>query len=172
MDKPETPIPPVPKEPGPDEAVDRFLAAYQLDRFSPSFSESLDHGSLSAISKTIYTETGLELVSLTRIPERIENHHLMLAIEPEKSTGTRYLLFWKPHIHIPTYFQGYRGKEIKTLQTLLKKLKLYDYNIDGIVGVKSTRSIVAFQEKYGLEVTGFPDTSTLFLLTRLADPGA
>lgn len=154
-----------------DDPVLKFLLAYHLEEFHSAFSQSLESGSIEEISRQIYSRTGLELIRLGDLPEKIENQYHMLAIDTGMPTKTTHYLFWKPSIVIPTYFQGYRGKEIKTLQTMLRQLKLYDYNIDGIVGVKSTRSIVSFQEQFGLEVTGYPDASTLFLLTRLTDTG-
>ncbi|THB80229.1 MAG: hypothetical protein D3926_08185 [Desulfobacteraceae bacterium] len=151
----------------PEDPVLSFLKAYHLQIYEPEFSKALESGQLEAITRQIHSDTGLALVSLQTMPESIKKSFHMLAINTGPSEEVRYHLFWEPDVIIPSYYKGYRGNEIKTLQGLLKEQQLYQHTIDGIVGDQSTRGLKQFQKLHGLDPTGQPDFSTLFLLSRL-----
>ncbi len=124
---------------------------------------------MNQIAEIIITQTGLELITLESIPRNLLAPYHILNIEDEHTHKNIYYLFWKPSLRVTNYFDGSRGNEIKKIQTLLKNLNLYHYKIDGIAGPKCTAGLVEFQKQNKLVPSGFPDSSTVFLLTILTD---
>ncbi|MCP3876748.1 MAG: AAA family ATPase [Desulfobacteraceae bacterium] len=144
--------------------VSQFLSAYGLMKFKEQFKSLLSHGKIKEVRAVIYNKTGLELIQLDTIPEKIQNHYDIFVINEKRANLTGYYLFWFPIMKIQKFYIGYRGQEIKPVQKLLKDTGLYDYYIDGIVGPILINGITQFQRQNNLKVTGFPDPETVFLL--------
>ncbi|WP_422614225.1 peptidoglycan-binding protein [Brasilonema bromeliae] len=63
---------------------------------------------------------------------------------------------------------GSTGVEVKSLQTLLKKLGYYDGEIDGRYGISTSRAVTKFQQAKGLSVDGiFGDATRQSLQTAI-----
>lgn len=151
-----------------DERVTNFLAAYDLEVYERVFFDALYDENFEKITQQIYNETGLMLIHFTALPPSFENkYHILdqLLINP---VHIRYFLFWKPSPVIPAWRYGAKGKSIQQVQTMLKKIGIYQGQIDGVVGLKLTRAILRFQRQNLLERTGTPDPTTLFFLTALS----
>ena len=56
---------------------------------------------------------------------------------------------------------GSRGKEVRTIQTKLKRWGYYKGNVDGIYGSQTLEAVKYFQRKNGLKVDGIAGTNTL-----------
>jgi general secretion pathway protein A len=145
-------------------AVHAFLSIYQLDRYALDFQRSLKEGKMDTLAQRIYGETGYQLVQLVSVPDAIRQRYGALAFSVDQSQPPVWLLFWRPRLELRRFYADYRGPEIRQLQKLFSDLNLYNYKIDGIVGARLMRSVVAFQQQSNLPVTGFPDAVTLFWL--------
>jgi hypothetical protein len=145
-------------------AVQAFLSIYQLDRYALDFQRSLKEGKMDALARRIYGETGYQLVQLLSVPDAIRRRYGTLAFSMDQSQPPMWLLLWRPQLELRRFYADYRGPEIRQLQRLFSDLNLYNYKIDGIVGARLIRSVVAFQQQSNLPVTGFPDAVTLFWL--------
>jgi hypothetical protein len=145
-----------------DPAVSAFLSIYQLDRYRVDFMHALQRGSLDILAQRIYGETGYQLVQLDTVPDWIRQRYGALAFSIGPGKTPTWLLFWRPRIELKRFYTAYRGEEIVKLQQLLGKLRLYQYDLDGIVGRRLMTAVLHFQRQNGLPVTGFPDTTTLF----------
>lgn len=149
---------------GAPEAVLDFLATYDLSGFGAALFEALEANRLNDVASFIYEETGFQMVKLHKVPDNIRNHYGILRLSPGSADRETYLLFWKPKIRITKFYLGYEGEEIRRLEELLAAVKLYDSELDGIVGSRLMRAVNNFQQNNGLTITGFPDEKTLFLL--------
>lgn len=147
-----------------DPAVEAFLRINQLERYSEAFQQALEKGRLNHVAQRIFGETGMRLVQLTSVPDRIRQRYGALAFTVAKNRQPVWLLFWRPQLELKRFQRNYQGSEIKVLQRRLADLNLYRYKIDGIVGGRLIRAVAAFQTQYDLTVTGFPDEATLFWL--------
>lgn len=146
------------------DSVTSFLSAYGLDSFSTQFQQALNQKKLSDIKDLIFDQTGYQLITLNTIPPFVrEKFDVLSSVDPD-TQKTECYLFWKPWLKIIKFYSGYRGEEISDLQTLLLKINLYHYNIDGIVGQIIMKSVKEFQRNSNLPVTGFPDPETIFLM--------
>lgn len=151
-----------------DERVANFLAEYNLQAYERPFSDALYDENFEEVTRQIYNETGLMLIHFTTLPPTFKKkYHILdkLLINP---VHIRYFLFWKPAPVIPAWEYGASGKPIQQVQTMLKKIGIYQGAIDGVVGVELVRAILRFQGQNLLEKTGKPDTTTLFFLTALS----
>ncbi len=151
----ETPIP---------DAVLDFLAAYGLSEYETLFLEAMENDRLYQIGEVIFQETGYQIVQVDSIPDDINRDYGLLHFFSETTGEASHLLFWKPKIRVTKFYLGYQGEEIRALEELLMDVRLYDYNLDGIVGPKLMTAVNEFQQDMGLTVTGFPDERTIFLL--------
>ena len=141
-----------------------FLMSYKLSMYENSFLTALETGRLRKVAKSIFSETGYQLIRLEHISDHVKRKNGVLSY-PNAVTGkTVYFLFWKPVFTLNKFYYSYRGKEIQKLQKELLKIKLYNYHMDGIVGKKLMSAVVHFQKKMALPVTGYPDEKTIFLL--------
>lgn len=151
-----------------DKQVMDFLTAYNLEAYEPLFFSAIVSEDFRAVSKKIYSETGLMLIHFTVLPPMVKNQYDILKKILLNPVHTRYFLFWKPSIVVSEYENGVKGKSIRRLQILLKKQGLYNSRIDGIVDTELTRALIRFQGQRFLEQTGIPDSITLFFLTALS----
>jgi general secretion pathway protein A len=152
------PVAPAPVEKGVPEPTLAFLNAYGLERYSGKFQQAYEGNSFKAIGELITQETGLRLIMLKVAPDGIRDRYKLL------SYGKYSLLFWKPQIQTASYRMGYQGEEIANIQKLLAKGGFYRDRVDGMVGVNSRMAMALFQQSVGLEPTGIPDLTTLFIL--------
>lgn len=153
--KPQTAIP---------DAVSDFLAAYGLSDYGSLFFEAMEKDRLDQMAEVIFEETGYQIVQVDSIPDGINHHYGTLRLFSEQTGKASHLLFWKPRVRVTKFYLGYQGEEIRTLEELLMDVRLYDYNLDGIVGPKLMTAVNEFQQEMGLTVTGFPDERIIFLL--------
>ena len=146
------------------DAVVNFLSAYNLSEFAMPFFKAMETGIFQEIADSIFTKTGYHMIQLDTMPEHIRSRYGILSLSLDKSGKENYFLLWRPTIRITKFYLGYRGEEIKRLEELLAKVNQYLYYIDGIVGPRLIIAVNRFQEDKGLEVSGFPDEKTIFLL--------
>ena len=152
------------KEKAVPEAVINFLSAYDLSDFARPFFKAMETGLFRELADSIFEKTGYQMIHLDNIPENIRSHYGVLSSSLNKSGKESYFLFWRPTIRVKKFYLGYRGEEIIKLEKLLAGVNQYLYYIDGIVGPRLIMAVNRFQEEKGLEVTGFPDEKTIFLL--------
>lgn len=146
------------------EALREFLSAYSLTRFTGPFAGALASGDFTEIKKEILRETGYQLVTLKRLPEGVREKYGVLVWPNARGIGREFFLFWHPKLQIPKFYYGYRGREIAQLQKLLADALCYRGNVDGIVGTGLMKAVLEYQKRQGIEVTGYPDQRTIFLL--------
>jgi len=145
-------------------AVVNFLSAYNLSEFAIPFYKAMETGTFREVADSIFKKTGYQMIQLDNIPEDIRNRYGVLSFSFDKSGKESYFLLWRPTIRVTKFYLGYRGEEIKRLEELLAGVNQYLYYIDGIVGPRLIMALNRFQEEKGLEVIGFPDEKTIFLL--------
>lgn len=146
------------------ESVASFMAAYDLDNYALEFQQALDQSAFKKTAQTIFDQTGRQLIILDKIPELIEGKYHVLSGMDKATDQKQYYLFWRPPYQISHFYHRYSGPEIIKLQEMLHELKLYRYEIDGIVGHRVLKSVKDFQRTRELSETGFPDQETVFLL--------
>ncbi len=146
-----------------------FLALYGLEKYGPDFARAIAGGRIESLERLLASKTDFRLISLRQVPPRIKENYGLLRFA-DGNGGTSYLLLWKPRNWVETYHYQYRGDEIMALQRILKRLRLYNYAVDGIVGVRLMKGLAEFQRTQGLSPTGEPDLVTQFLLDQ-ALPG-
>lgn len=151
------------ESPIPD-GVGNFLSAYNLSEFAMPFFKAMETGIFQEVADSIFKKTGYNMIQFDTIPEPIRSRYGVLSLSLDKSGKESYFLLWRPTIRITKFYLGYRGEEIKRLEELLAKVNQYLYYIDGIVGPRLIMAVNRFQEEKGLEVNGFPDEKTIFLL--------
>jgi general secretion pathway protein A len=150
------------------EAVSNFLASYGLSDFGGVFVEALEARRLRELADSIFDKTGYQMVELDRGPDKIRNHYGTLSLYAGQEGKEKYILFWRPKIKVTKFYLGYEGEEIRSLQKLLADGGLYKYKIDGIVGPQLIAAVNRLQDAGGLNVTGFPDEKTIFVLCQTA----
>ena len=155
-----------------DPAVGAFLNIYQLNTYAARFQQALREGGLNHLALRIYAERGYQLVRLPAISEKIRRRYGALAFTLEPGQPPEWLLFWQPKLTLKRFYYNYRGEEVFKLQQLFAKANLYRYRLDGIVGAHLMHAVVAFQQRTGLPVTGFPDADTIFLLCHQQEKNA
>jgi len=150
------------------EAVVKFLSAYNLSDFVRPFFKAMETKDLREVTDSIFEKTGYRMIRLDNLPENIRSRYDILSFSFDKGGKEGYFLFWRPKIRVTKFYLDYQGEEIRKLEGLLAAVKLYYYHLDGIVGPKLMRAMNRFQKTRGLEVTGFPDEKTIFLLCESA----
>ncbi len=148
-----------------------FLRDYGLSSYASDFFEGLTHGSLNAVSKRIFRDTGMCLVELVALPESVRRRFGVLAFPAQDSGKQRFFVFWRPKLLVRQFYYGYQGPEIRKIQQMLAKFRLYHDYMDGIVGKNLMKAIVEFQKQMGLRITGYPDQDTLFLMCNMKETG-
>jgi general secretion pathway protein A len=145
-------------------AVEAFLAEYGLSFFTETFSEALRAGHLEKVQSVVFDATGQQMVVLHTVPEHIRQHYGILGLSRDTDKKKMYLLFWRPPFKVTDFYPKYQGEEIAHLEKLLAQRGLYHHKLDGVVGPKLWAAVKCFQENNRLQVTGFPDNETIFLL--------
>ncbi|NNG02436.1 MAG: AAA family ATPase [Desulfobacteraceae bacterium] len=143
----------------------QFLRSHKLSDFAGEFKQSIASGDFKHLNQNIRNKTGYQLIRLNRLPENIKGKYGVYAHMPDENGRPEFFLFWRPDFEVAKFYYYYQGREIKDLQQLLANIDLYQKKTDEIVGSKLMKAIVAFQKMAGIEVTGYPDTTTLFLLS-------
>lgn len=147
--------------------VELFLKANNLSYFKNEFTAFLEKGNLTEFRNQVFNKTGKKLIVLSFLPRYIQQKYDILSITHQGQTSPTYYLFWKQTMEIENFYYGYKNREVIPLQKLLKNIDLYDYQIDGIAGAILIKGLTRFQKQNKLEVTGFPDVETLFLLNHI-----
>jgi len=149
--------------------VSEFLGAYGLSEFEPAFSKALVTGGFNEVTDSIFIRTGYKLVCLDRVPEDIKNQYGILVSPASHGSKQFSLLFWKPSLFITDFYYAFQGKEITSLKKMLSRAQLFNGTMDGIVDMELITSVTRFQKLAVLPPTGYPDESTLFLLSHLKE---
>lgn len=145
-----------------------FLKTYSLSKFENSFYDALRFRQFKRVTEAIYRSTGYELIRLDYVPGFIRETHVVLSYPLGSEGQDSHFLFWRPLFRMKKFYYTYKGHDIFFLQKKLSALKLYDQSLDGVVGPELLYAVVQFQKQMGLQLTGYPDPSTLFLICQLA----
>ncbi|MEJ2038637.1 MAG: AAA family ATPase [Desulfosarcinaceae bacterium] len=166
--KPDAQADPVRSTPAPTSGIDgnitEFLKVHGLEAYSEDFSRALAQGTLPLLADRIYRQEGLQLVQLNLLSAPARRRYGALVLPGRDGEASQWLVFWEPALQLKRFYYHYRGAEIINLQKLLAAMRLYTDKIDGIVGTRLMKAVIAFQEQNRLPVTGFPDSQTIFLL--------
>jgi general secretion pathway protein A len=147
--------------------VGDFLRAYHLSEYEEAFFDASKTHQYQQVSETIFEQTGLRLIQLEYIPDRIRERYGVLAYPSASGGKERYFLFWRPRLRLREFYLGYYGEEVRMLQEMLSTGNFYNDQPDGTVGENLMKAVLIFQAQMGLPVTGFPDERTIFLLCHL-----
>jgi hypothetical protein len=149
-------------------AVVEFLKTYSLSKFENAFYDALRFRQFKRVTEEIYRSTGYELIRLDYVPGFIRKAHVVLSYTLVTEGPESYFLFWRPLFRLNKFYYTYKGLDIFFLQKKLAAIKLYDQDLDGIVGPELLYAVVQFQKQMALQLTGYPDPGTLFLICQLA----
>jgi hypothetical protein len=150
------------------QAIVEFLQSYSLSKYANAFYDALRFSQFKRVAEQIYRSTGYELIHLDDVPGFIRKTHVVLSYPLESEGKESYFLFWRPPFKVKNFYYSYKGHDIFFLQKKLAALNLYDQHSDGIVGPELLYAVVQFQKQMALQLTGFPDQSTLFFICQLA----
>lgn len=139
-----------------------FLGPFGLQNLSDSLKQALFLNSPEILRSSLPDK--LSLLGMHYLPENSELKYTFFPWQEYAETGPEWIVLWELPVRIENFYPDYTGEEIKEVQQKLKQLGYYDYNIDGYFGSVTWRSITAFQEDYGLKMTGTPTKETLFWL--------
>ncbi len=145
------------------EAVERFLAPFDLQELVPLMRKAIRIGSLDILQPNLPDD--VSLVPLEKLPENSSS--VKYAAFPWQETtghGPKWVVLWRPPVHLDAYFPDYTHPEIKKVQRRLRDCGFYDLPPDGYVGSKTWRALAEFQKANGLRRTGTPTDETLFWL--------
>jgi len=148
-------------------AIAEFLKSYSLSKFENAFFDALRFRQFKRVAEDIYRSTGYELIRLDYVPGFVRETHVILSYPLGSERQESYFLFWRPLVRMNKFYYTYKGHDIFFLQKKLTALKLYDQPIDGVVGPELLYAVVQFQKQMALQLTGYPDQSTLFLICQL-----
>ena len=104
------------------------------------------------------------MIRLERVPKTIREQYGLLQLPVKTGDSEKYLLFWQPSLRITKFYPGYHGEEILALEEQLASINIYGHRLDGLVGPRLWSAVKRYQEKRRLNVSGFPDSETVFLL--------
>ncbi len=142
-----------------------FLEAYGLSDFAGLLFNAIQNNRLEEAADDINNETGYQMIVLFEPLDSVRARFDILNLPPNSEGKELYILFWKPELEVDKFYWGYEGPEIVQLQKLLSKSDYYLFEEDGIVGKLLMDAVVRFQKDNDLAVTGFPDKTTIFLLS-------
>jgi hypothetical protein len=146
-----------------------FLKTYSLSKYDKAFFDGIRFNQFKRVAKDIYRSTGYEMIRLDNIPDFIGKTHEVLSYPLGPDRKISHFLFWRPIFRINKFYYSYKGHDIFLLQKKLAALNLYDRHADGVVDPDLLIAVVQFQNKMNLEITGYPDPRTVFLVCRLAN---
>ncbi len=149
-------------------AIVEFLKTYSLSKYKNAFYDAMRFSQFKRVAEEIYRSTGYELIRLDYVPGFIRKTHVVLSYPLGSERKESYFLFWRPPFRVKNFYYTYKGHDIFFLQKKLAALNLYDQRRDGIVGPELLYAVVQFQKQMALQLTGFPDQSTLFFICQLA----
>ncbi|CAB1082535.1 hypothetical protein JY97_08070 [Alkalispirochaeta odontotermitis] len=150
-------------------AVVEFLKTYSLSKFENAFFDALRFRQFKRVTEEIYRSTGYELIRLDHVPGFVRKTHVVLSHPLGAEGQDAHFLFWRPLFRMNKFYYTYKGHDIFFLQKKLAALELYDRVLDGVVGPELLYAVVQFQKQMSLQLTGYPDPSTLFLICQLVD---
>jgi general secretion pathway protein A len=145
-------------------AIKLFLEFYGLSDFEAAFLAALESNQLAGAARLILDKTGYQLIDMQEVPEYIRKQYGILSYPSPLDGRDRHVLFWLPSILIDKFYYSYSGQEIYVLQEIMRKMNLYNADLDGYVGKNLMKGIVEFQKRSDLPVTGYPDAKTIFLI--------
>ena len=143
-------------------AIVKFLEDNGLTEYRKLFYEALKENRVQEAARQIYKETGLQLVTLKAVPDHLRAVYGILAYPA--GPGESYYLFWRPAFVIERFYYHYKGDEIQELQRRLSLAGFYEDRPDNTVGKNLMLAVNRYQQKANLEISGFPDETTIFLL--------
>ena len=146
--------------------VERFLEYYGLEAYAVAFTQALGTN-FESLTQRIWHERGYRLVQLPEQAKGIKGRYRILRQSSAEGEVKR-LLFWQPNYWIDKFASGEEGEKILAMQKQLAKINFYHAFPDGIVGNQTVTSLIGFQKRYQLSVTGKPDAATLFILNQQA----
>ncbi len=149
-------------------AIVEFLETYSLSKFENALYDALRFRQFKRVTEAIYRSTGFELIRLDYVPGFIRKTHVVLSYPLGSERQQSYFLFWRPLFRMNKFYYTYKGHDVYFLQKKLAALKLFDQGLDGIVGPELLYAVVQFQKQMALQLTGYPDPSTLFFICQLA----
>jgi len=150
-------------------AITEFLKTYSLSKFENAFNDALRFRQFKRVAEEIYRSSGYELIRFDHLPGYIREEHVVLSYPLGPGEQESHFLFWRPLVRMNRFYYTYKGHDIFFLQKKLTALNLYEQPIDGIVDPELLYAVVQFQKQMALQLTGYPDQSTLFLICQLAD---
>lgn len=150
-------------------AVVEFLKTYSLSKFENAFFDALRFRQFKRVTEEIYRSTGYELIRLDHVPGFVRKTHVVLSHPLGAEGQDAHFLFWRPLFRMNKFYYTYKGHDIFFLQKKLAALEIYDQVLDGVVGPELLYAVVQFQKQMNLQLTGYPDPTTLFLICQLAD---
>ena len=158
-------------EQAPAGALKTFLVSYDLEGYHRLFQTALQEEDIQTVARKIRRDTGYQLVKLNRRPQpNAQLRQIYAHIDPSSGDAT-YFLFWRPPFTIENFYYYYTGEEIRSLQRMLANVGLYTQNVDNIVGTLLMQAVIKFQHQSGVPITGYPDDTTLFLLSQAKENG-
>jgi hypothetical protein len=104
------------------------------------------------------------LIQMYQLPEHIKTQYGILTYPSAHRGAASYYLFWKPTVSFPKFYYRMMGQNVLLLQEMLGQTGFYHAELDGIVGKHLMQAVIRFQEQAGLEITGYPDALTVFML--------
>ncbi len=152
------------KGPEASAAMVSFLETYDLSDFALGLETAINENQTEDIARQIKARTGLQMICLEQLPDVVKQRYDILIGPGITPDAKMYYLFWQPTPQIDRFYLGYQGQEITLLQQQLNRHGMYPFHIDGIVGQRLQKSVKKFQKQMDLDITGFPDPETVFLL--------
>jgi|GEM_PF-1331503 len=149
-----------------------FLQLFNLEELESNFKKAIENNSFEELNIQLSKKSDYKLLvssekivntSLRNQKNNDENYSIW-NLNNEKNDEYKWLTFWKPSIELEAFYQGYYSKSISTLQTSLKDIGFYKFNVDGIVGDRTIKAITNLQSFLGRNPSGFPDEITLYQL--------
>ncbi|MDY6904781.1 MAG: AAA family ATPase [Thermodesulfobacteriota bacterium] len=144
--------------------VDQFLGFYQVRGQTERLVNALQTDTTDSVTSQILRETGYALLSFDVLPARVWNRYAILEYPVTGAGKTSHYLLWRPELTVAQFYYGYRSDAIRRLQVLLAEQGFYRRGIDDIVGKHLMKAIVEFQQANGIDITGYPDPQTIFML--------
>ncbi|MGA2333455.1 MAG: AAA family ATPase [Syntrophales bacterium] len=174
-------VPPVPESISFDDfnkmeraARDRGLRIYV---FSGSLDALLNFNCPAALELTLPGIAGKRFISLVRIENgqffvdpQISGRIFLSPSEIEKHWSGQGYLLWKDHLNLLMRMPpGAEGKQIKRLQSLLKKAGAYSGPFTGAYDSNTRSTVKKFQSSKGIKQDGIVGAQTLIHLYRSSD---
>ncbi|HET6633222.1 MAG TPA: AAA family ATPase [Rhodanobacteraceae bacterium] len=147
------------------------LAQFGLDEASGRINAALGSGDIAAVRDVVRSrQPALRVLAL---PEALAGAVAAPAADAcLLHADAPRLLVWRPRIALDDFAFGARGPAIRQLQVDLVRSGHYHYRVDGVVGRRTVLAIANFQRARDLDVTGYPDALTRFVMQQAAGQAA